>query len=307
MLFVIVYFIRLAFNFRASKSGRHVYNFRELPVSQVKMAPGEHFCLKWNDFESNISQAFGSLRQDEDFFDVTLACEDDCQVSAHKLILSACSPFFRSVLKKNPHQHPLLFLRGVKMSELSAVLNFMYHGEVNVSQDSLNQFLVVAEDLQVKGLTKAHTSAGGGDTKQTTTSSQGRSTLEPPKKKLKVKSPPSGIKQAAKQEQKEEKVESNEAGGAEDEIEIQEVLPVKTEQADYRQAAIVEGPSDGGEEAAVEEYDESGYDQFGQYDEEDETGYDLGAATVAGDYTGSISDGNKGKDEILHLYKARNF
>ena len=89
----------------------------------------EKFCLKWNDFESNISGAFRELREEKDFFDVTLACDDN-QIKAHKVIISACSPFFRSVLRQNPHQHPLLYMRGVSFTDLQSVLTFMYQGEV---------------------------------------------------------------------------------------------------------------------------------------------------------------------------------
>jgi len=121
---------------------------------QINMA--EKFCLRWNDFESNINTAFRELREDKDFFDVTLACDDD-QIQAHKVILSACSPFFRTILKRNIHEHPLLYLKGVKYSDLTAVLNFMYHGEVNVAQEDLNSFLAIAEDLKVKGLTQNKT------------------------------------------------------------------------------------------------------------------------------------------------------
>ena len=117
------------------------------------MSTQEKFCLRWNDFETNISSAFRELREDKDFFDVTLACEDD-QIQAHKVILSACSPFFRTVLKRNPHERPLLYLKGVRYPDIAAVLNFMYHGEVNIAQENLNTFLAVAEDLQVKGLTQ---------------------------------------------------------------------------------------------------------------------------------------------------------
>jgi len=113
----------------------------------------EKFCLRWNDFESNISVAFRELRDDKDFFDVTLACEDE-QIQAHKVILSACSPFFRQILRRNAHQHPLLYLKGVKYTDVQSVLNFMYHGEVNVAQEDLNSFLAVAEELRVKGLTQ---------------------------------------------------------------------------------------------------------------------------------------------------------
>jgi len=117
------------------------------------MGSSEKFCLRWNDFERNISGAFRELREDKDFFDVTLACDDD-QIQAHKVILSACSPFFRTILRRNRHEHPLLFLKGVKYVDLVSVLNFMYHGEVNVAQEELNSFLAVAEDLKVKGLTQ---------------------------------------------------------------------------------------------------------------------------------------------------------
>ena len=111
----------------------------------------EKFCLKWNDFEKNISTAFKDIRDENDFLDVTLACEDE-QLKAHKVILSACSPFFKEVLRRNDHPHPLVYLRGVTLNDMKAVLNFMYHGEVNVAQDDLNSFLQVAEDLKVKGL-----------------------------------------------------------------------------------------------------------------------------------------------------------
>jgi len=122
------------------------------------MGSTDKFCLRWNDFESNISVSFRELREDKDFFDITLACEDE-QIQAHKVILSACSPFFRSVLKRNRHEHPLLYLKGVKFTELEAVLNFMYQGEVNVAQEDLNSFLAVAEDLKVKGLTQSSSTA----------------------------------------------------------------------------------------------------------------------------------------------------
>ena len=127
----------------------------------------EKFCLRWNDFESNISNAFKELRDDKDFFDVTLACDDE-QIQAHKVILAACSPFFRNTLRRNPHQHPLLYMKGVKFTDLQAVLNFMYHGEVNVAQEELNSFLSVAEDLRVKGLTQTQSSSNQSSSKQST-------------------------------------------------------------------------------------------------------------------------------------------
>ena len=110
------------------------------------------FCLKWNDFEHNVSSAFNTIWEEKDFLDVTLVC-DNKQVEAHKVIIAACSPFFKSILRRNPHQHPLLYLKGVLYDDLVSVLHFMYKGEVKIAQEQLNSFLSVAEDLQVKGLT----------------------------------------------------------------------------------------------------------------------------------------------------------
>lgn len=125
------------------------------------MAALERFCLRWNDFESNLSKSFRELRDEADFFDLTLSVGDQ-QIQAHKLVLSACSPFFRAVLRQNPHAHPLLYLKGVTYADLQAVLSFMYHGEVSVAQDSLNSFLAVAEELRVKGLTQNNSNKSGG-------------------------------------------------------------------------------------------------------------------------------------------------
>ena len=134
------------------------YSFTIVSEQYLTKMGSEKFCLRWNDFESNISNAFKELRDDKDFFDVTLACEDE-QIQGHKVILAACSPFFRNILRRNPHQHPLLYMKGVKYADLQAVLNFMYHGEVNVAQEELNSFLSVAEDLRVKGLTQNQSSS----------------------------------------------------------------------------------------------------------------------------------------------------
>ena len=122
----------------------------------------ENFCLKWQHFETNLSSAFQELRTEAEFFDVTLVCGDGQQIEAHKVVLSACSVFFRDLLRKYKHPQPLLFLKGVKFSEIVSILNFMYEGEVTVVQDDLNSFLSVAEELKVKGLTKQESLGLGG-------------------------------------------------------------------------------------------------------------------------------------------------
>ena len=116
----------------------------------------EKFCLRWNDYEKNLSNSLRSLKDDNELLDVTLCCEDE-QVKAHKVILSACSQFFKNIFCQNVHQHPIVYLKGIKMSHFKSVLDFMYYGDVSVAQSELNPFLAVADDLKVKGLIQNYT------------------------------------------------------------------------------------------------------------------------------------------------------
>ena len=85
----------------------------------------EKLCLQWNDFRNNASSAFGELRDDRDFTDVTLVCEDGQQVEAHKVVLIASSPFFLNLLKRNKHPHPLVYMRGLKFENLLSLVDFL--------------------------------------------------------------------------------------------------------------------------------------------------------------------------------------
>merc|ERR1719319_869135 len=111
----------------------------------------DKLCLKWNAFQENAISAFGKLREDREFADVTLACEDGQQIEVHKVILASSSPFFLNILRKNKHPHPLIFMRGLKSQDLVAMVDFLYCGEANIPQVNLDAFLAVAEELQLKG------------------------------------------------------------------------------------------------------------------------------------------------------------
>ena len=114
----------------------------------------ERFSLKWIDFQNNAARIFDSLRTDKDFFDVTLVGGDLKQVSAHKLVLSACSPLFRTILRQSSHPSPLVFLDQVSSKDLSMVLDYIYRGEVQIQQEELERFLLVARRLQLDGLSE---------------------------------------------------------------------------------------------------------------------------------------------------------
>ena len=112
----------------------------------------EKLCLQSNDFKDNVISAFGNLRDDDDFSDVTLACEDGKQVKAHKVILASSSPFLDGLLRRHKQAQPLIYMRGVRSEDLVAIIDFLYCGEANVYQENLDSFLAVAEDLKLKGL-----------------------------------------------------------------------------------------------------------------------------------------------------------
>ena len=112
----------------------------------------EKLYLRWNDFQENIKTTFTSLRKDDYFTDVTLACKDGIQVNAHKVILAVSSPYFENMLKINKHLHPIIYMRGIKSKDLFAIIDLLYYGEANIYQDNLDNFLNIAEELKLEGL-----------------------------------------------------------------------------------------------------------------------------------------------------------
>ncbi|XP_053983341.1 protein abrupt isoform X1 [Hylaeus anthracinus] len=129
-----------------------------MAASSSSSSGEQQYSLRWNDFHSSILSSFRHLRDEEDFVDVTLAC-DSSSFTAHKVVLSACSPYFRRLLKANPCQHPIVILRDVASSDMESLLRFMYHGEVHVGQEQLAAFLKTAQMLQVRGLADVNSAA----------------------------------------------------------------------------------------------------------------------------------------------------
>jgi len=238
----------------------------------------EKFCLRWNDFETNLSSAFRDLRADNDLFDVTLSCGTDT-LQAHKLVLSACSDMFRSMFRRSQagsgQGHTILYLRGVHSVDMQAVLDFMYHGEVSVAQEELNSFLSVAEDLKVKGLTQKKSDNSPPAkvqefTERKVIESNNTSYLNHEQKRTK----PEYASQNPPAPPKRPRPPKPSLPPPEPEIqEIEEIVPVKTEPVPapaYQQVATMDH-MDTVEEHAVDTYDGyAGYEDDGyQYQEQD--------------------------------------
>ena len=102
--------------------------------------------------DSQFIQTFGEFFKENVLTDVTLVCDDQVRIDAHKIVLSAGSHFFREMFVNNPHSHPLLYLRGLKEQELLSILQFLYVGETSLNKDSVPQFLSVAKEFEISGL-----------------------------------------------------------------------------------------------------------------------------------------------------------
>ena len=101
--------------------------------------------LEWKGFDATTGSAFQNLYADQDFTDVTLACEDNARLEAHKVILSSCSDFFSKILRQNPNPHPLIYLQGVSISDLKLLKSFMYLGRTQVNLAQIDGFLEVSK------------------------------------------------------------------------------------------------------------------------------------------------------------------
>ncbi|KAJ8960734.1 hypothetical protein NQ318_020026 [Aromia moschata] len=112
----------------------------------------KQFAVNWNNHMNHVKKAFDSLLNNCELTDVTLYAEGR-KVGAHKMLLSACSAYFRSLFKEFPQEHPIVVLKGISYPVLSDILKFIYNGEVSVDSDVFDSFLQTAEFLQISGLT----------------------------------------------------------------------------------------------------------------------------------------------------------
>ena len=114
----------------------------------------EKFCLKWNEFQQNISSTFNYLRKNEQLFDVTLVADDGKHFSSHKLVLASSSDFFQDIVhnSKSKQHDFFIYLAGVRSEELEYILDYIYNGEVQLYQEHMNSFLDIAQKLKIKGL-----------------------------------------------------------------------------------------------------------------------------------------------------------
>ncbi|XP_011139895.1 protein jim lovell isoform X11 [Harpegnathos saltator] len=123
---------------------------------RTTMEDDQQFCLRWNNHQSTLVQNFDTLLESGTLVDCTLAAEGR-YLKAHKVVLSACSPYFEGLLSEHYDKHPIFILKDVTFNELKAMMDYMYRGEVNIGQDQLTPLLKAAESLQIRGLSDNRT------------------------------------------------------------------------------------------------------------------------------------------------------
>ena len=108
--------------------------------------------LKWNTFRDHLGDMLHMMIKSNEYTDVTLVCDGMKQIKARKIVLTACSPVFRHIIKNNPHPFPMIYLRGVSFEILNSLIKFMYLGESSISKNEIDNFLKIASDFQIKEL-----------------------------------------------------------------------------------------------------------------------------------------------------------
>ncbi|MCL4125930.1 UNVERIFIED_CONTAM: hypothetical protein GTU68_040363 [Idotea baltica] len=110
-----------------------------------------HFCLKWNNHSSAFLNNIKVIYDKERFCDATILCQGK-YFPVHRIILSTCSEYFDEIFDRMKCQHPYIVFKDIEPTEMEMLLNYMYQGEINVSQDMLPSLIKTAEALKVKGL-----------------------------------------------------------------------------------------------------------------------------------------------------------
>ena len=114
----------------------------------------EKYSLNWDTYSDHLRKTFYELMKSNELTDVTLVCDDRSQFKAHKIVLSACSAVFKSIIIDLPQKNSVIYLRGIQHEEMESILEYMYLGVATFYQERLNEFLNVAKNLEIKEISK---------------------------------------------------------------------------------------------------------------------------------------------------------
>ena len=115
----------------------------------------EKYSLTWHTYSDHLKSMMKELMMDADFSDVTFVTEDKKRIKANISILSACSPIFKDILKKEKNSSQIMYLRGIQFSEIESIMQFIYLGEATFYEERMDEFIAVAKSLEIKELCNA--------------------------------------------------------------------------------------------------------------------------------------------------------
>ena len=115
----------------------------------------EKYSITWHSYSDHLRSMMKELMMNENFADVTLVTEDKKQIKANTNVLSACSPVFRDILKKERYSNQIMYLRGIQFPEMESIIQFIYLGEATFHEERMDEFLAVAKSLEIKELCSA--------------------------------------------------------------------------------------------------------------------------------------------------------
>ena len=120
----------------------------------LKIIMQEKCNISWQAYSDHLPRLLREMMTTEAFTDVTLICDDhgNKKIKAHRNILAACSPVFKNIFENSEANHPIVFLKGIKYSEMNSILHFIYLGETTFQQDRLNEFLNASKSLEIPEL-----------------------------------------------------------------------------------------------------------------------------------------------------------
>lgn len=120
-------------------------------TATTTQAASQLVCIKRP--EPGLSTVFEDMYLNERLVDVTLSCCDG-QIQAHKLVLAACSSYFSNLFDKlaNPFHYPVIIIKDMRIKDLKLIVDFMYRGQLTITQERLTTLVKSAENLQINGL-----------------------------------------------------------------------------------------------------------------------------------------------------------
>ena len=122
-------------------------------IEITTMKHQEKYTLTWHSYSDHLRDALTEMMTSSEFADVTLVTDDKQQIRAHRNILSAASPVFKSILQMDSkNANPVIYLRGMQHSEIESIMQFIYLGEARFYEERMSEFLTVSKNLEIKNL-----------------------------------------------------------------------------------------------------------------------------------------------------------